>query len=58
MIFLDDSRGHWLVATDRRQLLDALLDHLPEEPSLGQLTMIAAGCLDCLETDIVIDETS
>lgn len=56
MIFLDDSRGHWIVATSRRELIEALLEHLPEEPSLDQLAKIAAGCLDCLETDIVVRE--
>jgi len=56
VIFLDDSRNHWIVATTRRELLDALLEHLPDEPSLNQLAKIAAGCLDCLETDIVVRE--
>lgn len=56
MIFLDDSMGTWLVAPTRRAMIDALLEHLPDEPSLNQLAKIAAGCLDCLETDIVVRE--
>lgn len=57
MIFLDDSLGHWLVATSRRELLDALLEHLPAEPDDRALALIAAGCLGCMEEDIVIRES-
>ena len=56
VIFLDDTFTY-LVAESRQALLDALLEQLTEEPSLDQLAKIAAGCLDCLETDIVIEET-
>lgn len=56
MIFLDDSRGNWLAARDRRELLDALLDRLPGQPDNEALTYIAAGCLGCIPTDIVIEE--
>lgn len=56
MIFLDDSRGNWLVADDRRQLLEALLDRLPDQPDNEALTYIAAGCLGCIPTDIIIEE--
>lgn len=58
MIFLDDSLGHWLAADSRRELLDALLEHLPAEPDDRALALIAAGCLACTEEDIVIEETS
>lgn len=44
-IFLDDSQDTYLVAASRRDMLDALLAHLPEEPDLWQLQMIAAACL-------------
>ena len=57
MIFLDDSLGHWLVATSRRELLDALLDRLDDEPDDRALALIAAGCLGCMEEDIVIRES-
>lgn len=45
MIFLDDSQGHWLTARTRHELLDALLEHLDDEPDLWQLRMIGAACL-------------
>lgn len=57
MIFLDDSLGNWLVAASRRELLDALLEHLPAEPDDRALALIAAGCLGCVEEDIVIRES-
>lgn len=57
MIFLDDSLGTWLVADSRRELLDALLEHLPAEPDDRALALIAAGCLGCMEEDIVIRES-
>ncbi|MCS5479854.1 hypothetical protein NYP18_09295 [Corynebacterium sp. YIM 101645] len=56
MIFLDDSRGNWIVAKDRRELLDALLARLPHQPDNEALTYIAAGCLGCIPTDIIITE--
>lgn len=59
MIFLDDSLGNWIVARDRRELLDILLARLPDPPGLDHLELIAAACLGCLETDIIMveDET-
>ena len=56
MIFLDDSLGNWILAKDRRELLDVLLARLPDPPTLGQLETIAAACLGCLETDIIMTE--
>lgn len=44
MIFLDDDHT-WLVADNRRGMLDALLQCLENEPELWQLQMIAAACL-------------
>ena len=57
MIFLDDSRGTWIVARDRAELLQVLLGHLDGEPDDRALTLIAAGVLGRLPTDIVIDVT-
>lgn len=56
MILLDDSLGNWILAKDRRELLDILLARLPEQPDNEELTYIAAACLDCLETDIIMVE--
>lgn len=56
MIFLDDSLGNWLMATNRRELLNALIDRLPDQPDNEALTYIAAGCLGCIPTDIIITE--
>lgn len=56
MIFVDDSLGTYLVAASRRDMLDALLDHLPEEPELWQLQMIAAACLGHRESLAVVVE--
>ena len=44
MIFLDDT-DVYLVAGFRREMVDALLDHLPEEPELWQVQMVGAACL-------------
>ena len=58
MIFLDDSQGHWLTARTRRELLDALLNHLAGEPDLWQLQMIGAACLGHREPlAVVVQET-
>lgn len=57
MIFLDDA-DTYLAARSRRELLDALLAHLPEEPELWQLQMIAAACLGHREPlAVVVQET-
>ena len=56
MIFLDDSSGNWLTAPTRRDMLDALLAHLPEEPELWQLQMIGAACLGHREPLAVVVE--
>lgn len=48
MIFLDDSLGTWIAARSRRELVDALLGHLPDdldEMSEQRLAMFAAACL-------------
>ncbi len=55
MIFLDDDHT-WLVADNRRGMLDALLDHLGGEPELWQLQMIAAACLGHREPLAVVVE--
>lgn len=57
MIFLDDSLGNWIVAKDRRELLDVLLARLPQQPDNQALTYIAAACLACIPTDIEEDDT-
>lgn len=52
MIFLDDDRT-WLVAENRRAMIQALLEHLPDEPdepALWQVQYIAAACLNRRET--------
>ena len=55
MIFLDDA-DTYLVARSRRDMLDALLDHLPEEPEVWQLKMIGAACLGHREPLAVVVE--
>lgn len=55
MIFLDDDRT-WLVAENRRDMIQALLECLPDEPALWQVQYIAAACLnrqEILEISIV-----
>ena len=58
MIFLDDSSGNWLTAPTRRDMLDALLEHLGGELELWQLQMIGAACLGHREPLAVVVEES
>lgn len=56
MIFLDDA-DVYLVAGSRREMIDALLERLPEEPELWQVQAIAAACLGRREVmDVVVQE--
>ena len=50
-IFLDADDRHWIVARNRRELYDALLDHISIDDD-SDLTRLAAACLDC-EIDAV-----
>lgn len=52
-IFLDTD-DHYLVASSRRGMVDALLTHLPDEPDDEQLVWLAAACLGCQPLDVMI----
>lgn len=55
MIFLDDTETY-LVAGSRREMIDALLDRLGEEPELWQVRMVGAACLGHRESLAVVVE--
>lgn len=50
-IFLDADDRHWIVARNRQELYEALLEHI-DPVNDSDLTRLAAACLDC-EIDAV-----
>lgn len=55
MIFLDGG-GEWMIAQDRAALRDALLARLADPPTIHEITLLAAACLDCDIEDIATHE--